>query len=387
MKLKLPKFIRRGLSILDHNIINAVVTGYFDCSYCAKNISGQSADLISPGMSKNPSQRSSQKRGAENLSSNEDLSQNPGKKQGTSTPEKKGYRALTPADMASNSNLHWPPVGGSNEDQAEDVTDGASGGDDSVNFVSPATSALKEVCEQMSQEMTEKSQETGAKGPEDGTESFASKAKKTKKLLPYTVFIVAGKFEDRPLIQRHYTAFEEFVFQKRIKLNFEENQRTKLEWMSYHGSYGVAGCEDKPSGNWIKNCAQTFIFEERHTRAYYYWGREESVVYGLFLKGLFWRQKHIKPNWALGQIFKANNLQGEWKHISWDSKRNSAGIWLEFEPVGADLIQKLDTMSVLNCLTCKPLLNQRKRKERSESDFIASLLKDPSLKDVNVVAK
>ena len=80
-------------------------------------------------MSKNPSQRSSQKRGAENLSSNEDLSQNPGKKQGTFTPEKKGSRPSTSAAMASNSNLHWPPVGGSNEDQAEDVTDGATGGD------------------------------------------------------------------------------------------------------------------------------------------------------------------------------------------------------------------------------------------------------------------
>lgn len=95
----------------------------------------------------------------------------------------------------------------------------------------------------------------------------------------------------------------------------------------------------------------------------------------------------MKANWALGQIFKCNNLKGEWKHISWDAKRNDSGIYVEFEPIGADLIKQLDSLSVLNCLTCRPFLNKRKRKERNETDFIASLLKDPSLKDVNVVSK
>ena len=186
--------------------------------------------------------------------------------------------------MASSSNLHWPPISGdaNMEDQAEVVTEVPTDGD--VNFVSPATSALKQVCDQMSQEINEKNQETGAKGPEDGEWTFASKAKKTKKLYPYTVFIVAGEFEDRPLIQRHYTAFEEFIFQERTKLTFEENQKIYLEWMSYHGSYRVAACLDKQSGLWVKNCAQTFIFEERHTRAYFSWQREESVVYVFFLK-------------------------------------------------------------------------------------------------------
>ena len=170
-------------------------------------------------------------------------------------------------------------------------------------------------------------------------------------------------------------------------MTFEENESLKIEWMSYHNSYGVAACEDKPTGIWVKNCAHIFKYEERATRAYFPWEREETVVFGLFLKGQLFRQRHIKPNWALGQIFKANNLVGEWKHISWDTKRNSAGVYLEFEPVGAELIQKLDGMSTLNCLTCKPFLNKRIRKERTEEEFFAGLKKDPSLKDVNVVSK
>ena len=58
------------------------------------------------------------------------------------------------------------------------------------------------------------SQELGAtKAPDDGKAgTFAAAAKKSKKLYPYTVFIVAGENEDRPLIHRHYTAFEEFIF-------------------------------------------------------------------------------------------------------------------------------------------------------------------------------
>ena len=96
------------------------------------------------------------------------------------------------------------------------------------------------------------------------------------------------------------------------------------------------------------------------------------------------RQKHFKANWTLGQIFKANNLVGEWKHISWDAKRNIQGIYLEFVPVGVELIKKLDGMSTLNCLTCKPYINKRRRRERSEEEFVASLQRYPSQKDVNV---
>ena len=241
--------------------------------------------------------------------------------------------------MASNNIPAWPPLSASASGEGDDVvvgSDETSSTSGPPPFIAPGEANLKEVCEQMSQELG------ASKAPDDGKAgTFAAAAKKSKKLYPYTVFIVAGENEDRPLIHRHYTAFEEFIFQKRIKLTFEENENLKIEWMSFHGSYGVAVCGDKPTENWVKNCAQIFKFEERSTRAYFPWQRAESVLYGIVLKCSMFRQKHFKANWTLGQIFKANNLVDEWKHISWDVKRNSQGIYLECQPIGVELLKKL----------------------------------------------
>ena len=365
MKFHIPKWLKKRKEILNHNI-NVIRKSHYtqDCSYCVKT--GQNTLTLTGSMSKN-SYRNSQKRGSVCLSSDEESAHNPEKRHGLS--------ASPSASMASNSSLHWPPLpGGSGGAQAEVVTDVSMLPVN--NFVSPATDQLKEVCDQMSQEINEKN---------PGDEAlFASRAKKAKKFYPYTVFIVAGETSDKPLDKRHYTAFEEFIWQKRIKMTFEENDNLKIEWMSYHDTYGVACCEDKPTGVWIKNVAHIFKHEEKATRAYFPWEREQSVVFGVFLKGPMFRQRHIKPNWALGQIFRANNLVGDWKSISWDSKRNSSGIYLEFEPVGEQLIKKLETMPFLNCLTCKPVLHRRTRKEKSEEDYLAGLKKDPALKDVKI---
>ena len=47
-------------------------------------------------------------------------------------------------------------------------------------------------------------------------------------------------------------------------------------------------------------------------------------------------------------------------------------------------ILKLDGMSSLNCLTCKPTLNKRVRKAKSEEEFLAGLQKDPQFKAQNL---
>ena len=271
----------------------------------------------------------------------------------------------------------WPPKGRkSRNDIALGDAIGASGSNPAA-FKPPTNEDLMKVCAQMSQELGQEDQGGGA-------ETFASKAKKAKRFFPYTVFIVSGENTDESLDKRHYVAFQEFIWQARIKLSFEENEKVKIEWMQFHGTYGIVACDDKVSATWVRSKAQVFKFEEKSTRSYYQWERQESVVYGVFLKGPMFRQKQMKPNWALGQIFKANNLVGDFRNVSWDTKRNPGGVYLEFEPCGQELILKLDGMSSLNCLTCKPTLNKRVRKAKSEEEFLAGLQKDPQFKAQNL---
>jgi hypothetical protein len=249
-------------------------------------------------------------------------------------------------------------------------------------FKAPSNKELIDVCVRMSQELGQDDQ--GGTGGTGAPETFASKAKKAKRFFPYTVFIVSGENSDESLDKRHYVAFQEFIWQARIKLTFEENEKVKIEWMQFHGTYGMVACDDKDTARWVRSKAQVFKFEEKSTRSYFQWERQESVVYGVFLKGPMFRQKQMKPNWALGQIFKANNLVGEFRNVSWDTKRNPGGVYLEFEPCGQDLITRLDGMSSLNCLTCKPTLNKRVRKAKTEEEFLAGLQKDPQFKAQNL---
>ena len=289
----------------------------------------------------------------------------------------------------------WPPRGGQNQpkdtsswlkaQQANEKIDGSTSTASGPNqlpagaFKAPTKEDLMDVCEKVSQELGQNNQ-----GGTGGTETFASKAKKAKRFFPYTVFIVSGEKEDENLDKRHFVAFQEFIWQARIKLTFQENEQVKIEWMQFHGTYGMIACDDKVSAKWVRSMAQLFKFEEKSTRSYYQWERQESVVYGIFLKGPMFRQKQMKPNWALGQIFKANNLVGDFRNVSWDTKRNPGGVYLEFEPCGQDLILKLDGMSTLNCLTCKPTLNKRVRKAKTEEEFLAGLQKDPQFKAQNL---
>ena len=271
----------------------------------------------------------------------------------------------------------WPPKG---QPQRSDTAPGTATnapGSTPGTFKPPTNEDLMDVCVQMSQELGQDQEQGGA-------ETFASRAKKAKRFFPYTVFIVSGENTDESLDKRHYVAFQEFIWQARIKLTFEENEKVKIEWMSFHGTYGMVACDDKATASWVRSKAQVFKFEEKSTRSYYQWERQESVVFGVFLKGPMFRQKQMKPNWALGQIFKANNLVGDFRNVSWDTKRNPGGVYLEFEPCGQDLILKLDGMSTLNCLTCKPTLNKRVRKAKSEEEFLAGLKKDPQLRAQNL---
>ena len=271
----------------------------------------------------------------------------------------------------------WPPKG---QLQRSDIAPGAAtnaSGSNPGTFKPPTNEDLMEVCAKMSQEL-------GQDQDQGGADTFASRAKKAKRFFPYTVFIVSGENNDESLDKRHYVAFQEFIWQARIKLTFLENEKVKIEWMSFHGTYGMVACDDKATASWVRSKAQVFKFEEKSTRSYYQWERQESVVYGVFLKGPMFRQKQMKPNWALGQIFKANNLVGDFRNVSWDTKRNPGGVYLEFEPCGQELILKLDGMSTLNCLTCKPTLNKRVRKARTEDEFLAGLKKDPQFRAQNL---
>ena len=380
MKKSLLKWFRKRKDILDHNL-NTVYSLPCDCSYCSKTLIGpsDSEGWAISGMSRQNSARDSgKKRQASPL---------------TNRPEKKheGFfeRPSLLSQMASRDPNEWPLPGGQGEDQPPAAAGGQndflppSGGGAAAlpvsgGFTPPNNQELGAVIQQMHQEL-------GFKAEDDATEeSYLSKAKKIKRFYPYTVFIVAGETVDLPLTQRHYVAFEEFIWQKRIKLSMEENEKLTIEWMSFHNSYAIAACESKETGLWVKASAHVFKWEDKTTRAFFAWERRQSVVFGVFLKGPMWKQRHMKPNWVLGKIFQANGLIGDFKNVSYDTKRNPGGVWLEFEPVGSELESKLNSMTVLNCLTCKPFLNRRIRKEKSEETFIQGLLKDPALKDVHI---
>ena len=112
-------------------------------------------------------------------------------------------------------------------------------------------------------------------------------------------------------------AFEEFIWQHRIKLSFEENQKLSIDWILYKGSYAMVACGNKTTAMWVKNLINSFTFEEKITSAYFAWERSEAKVFSVFLQGSLWRKKSFKANWVLGNILTQNGLRGEFRNVTY----------------------------------------------------------------------
>ena len=325
------------------------------CSYCTMASSGGGFD------------EHRNKRKPEDLSSDEDGD--------TSKPAEKKKMEKTPvksSGLATSSGQANPP--NSHQGGATNVVPSGT----NQTLPAPSFEELNEVCTQMSQELGNLD-ETEATG-----DSYASKTRRVRKFYPYTVYVVCGDATREYLEKNHYVGFENFIFQAKTKLSFEENKDLLIDWCLYKGSYAMVACANKKSALWVKSQVAVFTYEQKITRSYFQWERSEAILYSVFLQGSFWKQKHMKPNWVLGQIFRANNLKGSFRNVTYDTKRNANGVFLEWEPIEADLISSLGKMTTLNCLTCNPTLRQRRRRARTEAEFLEFLRTDPGVKAQNL---
>ena len=79
-----------------------------------------------------------------------------------------------------------------------------------------------------------------------------------------------------------------------------------------------------------------------------------------------------KPNWLTRKILDQNGLQGEFRNSKIDRKPKD-GVYLSFEPITPELIERLNSMTRLDCFLGNPLIEKRVRKERTEMELLKLL--------------
>ena len=339
------KRIRRGFSNLNRSL-DTVFLFWFGAS--ETKLSGEPRK-----MSENEHKRKSDKMDDQNVEAPAPAEKkNKGEKSSQSTPSR-------PLSAAAN-----PSSSGGGASALPNSEDSA--------FVAPPTEDFITLCDEMNKELSLKA------GVDEN--SYAGKIRAPQKVYPYALFILAADATRENLEKAHFNGFQDYVFQARVKLAHEENQKLVIDWMNHYNSYGVAACATKDTALWLKAQAAVFKYKEKSTRCVFHWERQSATLYSVFLQGAMWKQKNMKPNWVLAKILEANNLRGEFRGVSYDTKRNSRGVFMEFEPISEELKSGLDQKSWLNCFTCNPVLRKRVRKERSEEEFLTFLSKrDPAV--------
>lgn len=237
----------------------------------------------------------------------------------------------------------------------------------------PSNDDFQTLCDEMSQVLTDKA---GGEG-----NSYSAKLRAPRKVYPYALYILAAEAARENLDMAHFNGFQDFIFHQRIKLAFEDNQRLIIDWMIHKSSYGVAACGSKDTALWMKAQAAAFKHQEKGTKCIFQWERQAAILYSFFLQGQMWKNKAMKPNFVLSKILAANGLRGEFRSVSYDTKSNSKGVFLEFEAVSDELKTGLDQKSWLNCFTCNPILRKRERKMRTEKEFLKLINKDSEDKE------
>jgi hypothetical protein len=252
----------------------------------------------------------------------------------------------------------------------------------SPSILAPPTLVVPEVKTPSSVELDKIIQEVGLdKNPENATDerSFAAKARKSKKSYPYALYILAGSEDRENLTKPHYLAWEEFIFSTRIKLSVQENSMLKIDFTLFRGNYGLVACSDKNTAEWMQNQTKAFKFEDKNTRAWARWENEQATIFSVFVHSLCFKDPKYKPNWLTRKILDQNGLQGEFRNSKIDRKPKD-GVYLSFEPITQELIERLNSMTRLDCILGNSLIEKRVRKERSESEFLEMLSKDPNFR-------
>ena len=209
--------------------------------------------------------------------------------------------------------------------------------------------------------------------------SFAAKAKKAKRSYPFALYILAGSENRESLTKPHYMAWEQFIFSTRIKMSKQESSMLKIDFTIFRGNYGLIACADKNTAKWIQTQTKAFKFEEKNTRAWARWENEEAWIFSVFVHSLCFKDPKCKANWLANQILTQNGLDGDFRNATIDRKPKD-GVFLSFEPISQDLIQKLNSMQRLDCILGNSIIEKRIRKSRTESEFLEMLSKNPNFK-------
>ena len=209
--------------------------------------------------------------------------------------------------------------------------------------------------------------------------SFAAKAKKAKRSYPFALYILAGSENRESLTKPHYMAWEQFIFSTRIKMSKQESSMLKIDFTIFRGNYGLIACADKNTAKWIQTQTKAFKFEEKNTRAWARWENEEAWIFSVFVHSLCFKDPKCKANWLANQILTQNGLDGDFRNATIDRKPKD-GVFLSFEPISQDLIQKLNSMQRLDCILGNSIIEKRIRKSRTESEFLEMLNKNPNFK-------
>ena len=256
----------------------------------------------------------------------------------------------------------------------EKMSEGASGAFKEVVHTSPTLPSDEEF-NQIAADMAGKESKTNAEG---SSATYAGKAKKVKQDYPFALYVLAESENlAENLSKKHYAAFEEFIWHARLKLSLVQNKKLLIDWMIYRdNSYGLIACADRDTAVWVKTQANAFKYEGKSTRPLFRWEQEDTWIFSMFLTGDYFKKKECKPNWITGQIFALNGLDGQFRNATLDKKTNQDGAYLSFEPVGKKLTDQLASMSILECNLCRPELQRRLRKQRSESEFLEQFRKD-----------
>ena len=242
----------------------------------------------------------------------------------------------------------------------------------SSSILAPPNLVVPEVKTPTSEEFDKIVQEIGLDGNATDGMSFAAKARKSKKSYPYALYILAGSEDRKNLTKPHYLAWEEFIFSTRIKLSVQENSMLKIDFTLFRGNYGLVACADKSTAEWMQNQTKAFKFEDKNTRAWARWENQPATIFSVFVHSLCFKDPKYKPNWLTRKILDQNGLQGEFRNSKIDRKPKD-GVYLSFEPITPELIERLNSMTRLDCFLGNPLIEKRVRKERTEMELLKLL--------------
>ena len=205
-----------------------------------------------------------------------------------------------------------------------------------------------------------------------GTYGFAA-SKKKKQPYHYAVFVHKGTKERQVLPCKIFSAFKKLLWDTRLGMSTEENDRICIEWLYHLNGMGVITCLDSHSAAFIQKLAASFRFPPEMTtiRAWNKWERSQAILFKFYIHSVF--IKTLKKDIAMTRILKMNGLEGNFIINRWDTKSKN-GVFCELEPKGK-LLWALANKKRLKAPSCSIILEKKIRREMTETEYIENAKK------------